>query len=377
MKLPYRYLSVPALASVFVLGAPADTLAQGAANYPSKPIRIIVPFAEGGAPGLVSRRPVRGEGAQSAGFYRVAAVTAETYPTKPIRLIVPFAPGGPNDALARIIGQKLTETWGQSLVIENRGGAGGTVGAEVAAKAPPDGYTLAMGGSSNLAMAPGLYAKLPYDSIRDFAAVANVAHVPYAVAVNPGVPAKNIKELIILAQTKKDYLSYGSSGTGSVSSLAAELFASMIGTNIVHVPYKGTAPALTEIIAGQVDMMFADLAVILPHAKTGKLRAIAVTGIKRSRIAPELLTVAESGLPGYDISPWFGIVTAAGAPRDIVLKLNGAIVQALKSPDVLKRLEQFGYEPIGGTPEQFAATIRADITKYAKIIRQAGIKAEL
>ncbi len=313
-----------------------------------------------------------------AAWAQIAATgSGQTYPTKSIRLIVPFAPGGPNDILGRIVGQKLSELWGHAVVIENRGGAGGTVGADVAAKAPADGYTLAMGGSSNLAIAPGLYARLPYDSIRDFAPVANVAHVPYAVAVNPRVPARNIRELTALAKTKKGYLSYGSSGTGSVSSLAAELFRSMIGTDIVHVPYKGTAPALTEIIAGQVDMMFADLAVILPHAKSGKLRVIAVTGIKRSPIAPELPTVAESGLPGYDISPWFGIVTAAGAPRDVVSKLNGAIASALRSPDMLQRLDQLGYEPIGGTPEQFAATIKADIAKYAKIIRQAGIKAEL
>jgi tripartite-type tricarboxylate transporter receptor subunit TctC len=310
-------------------------------------------------------------------FADAGAQGAASYPSKPIKIIVPFAPGGPNDVLARMVGQKLTEQWGHSVIIENRGGAGGTVGADVAAKAPADGYTLAMCGSSNLAIAPGLYARLPYDSIRDFAPVANVAHVPYAVAVNPRVPARNIRELIALAKIKKDHLSYGSSGTGSVSSLAAELFRSMTGAAIVHVPYKGTAPALTEIIAGQVDMMFADLAVILPHAKSGKLRAIAVTGIKRSLVAPDLPTVAVSGLPGYDVSPWFGIVTAAGAPRDIVIKLNGAIVQALKSPDMLQRLDQLGYEPIGGTPEQFAATIKADIAKYAKIIKQAGIKAEL
>lgn len=330
-----------------------------------KPLRN--PLIAGGATAILALGAFADAGAQGAAGY----------PSKPIKIIVPFAPGGPNDVLARMVGQKLTELWGHAAVIENRGGAGGTVGADVAAKAPADGYTLAMGGSSNLAIAPGLYARLPYDSIRDFAPVANVAHVPYAVAVNPRVPAKNIRELIALAKTKKDHLSYGSSGTGSVSSLAAELFRSMTGSSIVHVPYKGTAPALTEIIAGQVDMMFADLAVILPHAKSGRLRAIAVTGIKRSPVAPELPTVAASGLPGYDVSPWFGIVTAAGAPRDIVAKLNGAIVQALKSPDMLQRLDQLGYEPIGGTPEQFAATIKSDVAKYAKIIKQAGIKAGL
>ena len=305
------------------------------------------------------------------------AAAAQAYPVKQLRLIVPFAPGGPNDLLGRLVGQKLTEAWGQSVVIENRGGAGGTVGLDVAAKAAPDGYTLAMGGTSNMAVAPSLYAKLPYDSLRDFTAVTNVARVPYAVAVNPGVPAKSIRELTVLAKTRPGYLSYGSSGTGSISSLAAEIYQSMTGTNIVHVPYKGTAPALTEVMAGQVDMMFADLALIVPFAKVGKLRAVAVTDSRRAKIAPDLPTIAESGLKGYEVSPWFGVVGPAGIPREVVTKLSSGIVAALKSPDVAARLDQLGYEPVGDGAEAFAATIRADMVKYAKVIKAAGIKADL
>lgn len=302
---------------------------------------------------------------------------AGSYPTKPLRLIVPFAPGGPNDLLGRLVGQKLTEQWGHPVVVENRGGAGGTVGLDAAAKSPGDGYTLAMGGSSTMAVAPSLYKKLPYDSIKDFSPIINVAHVPYAVGVNPTVPAKNVKELIAIAGRKAGYLSYGSSGTGSISSLAAEVFKSMSRTDIVHVPYKGTAPALTDVVSGQIDMMFADLAVIQPHANAGKLRVIAVCGAKRLASAPGIPTISESGLKGFAIEPWFGVVGPAGVPRDIVSKLNATIAAGLKSSEVVQRLDLLGYEPIGGTSEQFAATIKADIAKYAKIIKTAGIKAEL
>ncbi|MGE5524549.1 MAG: Bug family tripartite tricarboxylate transporter substrate binding protein [Rhodospirillaceae bacterium] len=306
-----------------------------------------------------------------------APAHGQSYPTKTIKLIVPFAPGGPNDFLGRLVGQKVTEQIGHTVVVENRGGAGGTVGMDAAAKSAGDGYTLAMGGTSNMAVAPSLYRKLPYDPVKDFTAIINVAHVPYALAVNPTVPAKTVKELVALAARKPGNLSYGSSGTGSVSSLAAELLNAMSKVSIVHVPYKGTAPALTDVVAGQIDMMFADLAVIQPHAAAAKLRVIAVTGAKRLSSAPNLPTIAESGLPGYDVSPWFGVVAPAGVPRDIVTKLNTVIGAGLKSPDVLQRLNTLGYEPIGGTPEQFAATIKSDIAKYGKVIRAAGIKADL
>ncbi len=298
------------------------------------------------------------------------------YPSRPIRLIVPFAPAGPNDILGRLVAQKLTEQLGQTVVVENRGGAGGTIGLDFAAKLPGDGYALAMGGSSSMALAPALYPKLPYDSLKDFTPIINVAHVPYAIGLNPTVPAKNVKELVAIARRKANYLSYGSSGTGSISSLAAELFKSLSGTQIVHVPYKGTAPALTDVVSGQIDMMFADLSLIQNLARTGRLRMVAVTGSKRSPAAREVPTVMESGLKGYQIEPWFGVVAPAGVPREIVSRLNGVIAAGLKAPDVTQRLDALGYESIGGTPEQFAATIRADIPRYAKIVKTAGIKAE-
>ncbi len=302
---------------------------------------------------------------------------AQTYPAKPLRMVVPFAPGGPNDILGRMISQKLTEAWGQTVVVDNRGGAGGTVGLEAASRLPGDGYAIAMGGSSNLALAPSLYAKLAYDPVKDFTPIINVAVVPYALAVNPTVPAKNVKELIAVASRKAGYLSYGSSGVGSMSSLAAEMLKSMSKTDIVHVPYKGTAPALTDVVSGQIDMMLADLAVIKRYSDSGRLRVIGVTGLKRSSAATDVPTIAESGLPGYELSPWFGVVAPAGVPKDIVARLNGTIAASLKSQDVIQRLGALGYEPLGGTSEQFATTIKADIVKYAKIVKTAGIKSEL
>jgi tripartite-type tricarboxylate transporter receptor subunit TctC len=289
---------------------------------------------------------------------------AQQFPVKPLRLIVPFAPGGPNDILGRLVAQKLTEQWGQQVLVENRGGAGGTIGLEAAARLPKDGYGIAMGGTSNLAVAPSLYEKLTYDPIKDFTPIINVALVPYALAVNPTVPAKSVKELVPIAAKKAGFLSYGSSGTGSMSSLAAELFNALAKTSILHV-------------SGQIDMMFADLALIKPHATAGKLRAVAVTSAKRVVSSPEIPTIAESGLPGYDISPWFGVVAPEGIPRPVVTRLNTAIGASLKSPDVIQRLGTLGYEPIGGSPEQFAATIKSDIGKYAKIVKTAGIKADL
>jgi tripartite-type tricarboxylate transporter receptor subunit TctC len=308
----------------------------------------------------------------------VTQAHAQQYPSKPIRIVVPFAPVGPNDILGRLVGQKLTEQLGQPTPVENRGGAGGTVGLDVAAKAAGDGYTLAMGGSSNMTVAPSLYKSLPYDSLRDFTPVINVAHVPYALGVNPAVPAKNVGELIALAKRNKpNYLSYGSSGTGSMSSLSAELLKSMSGTDILHVPYKGTAPALTDVITGQIDMMLADLSLVRTHATAGKMRMIGVTGSRRSKAAPDVPTFTESGLKGYVVEPWFGVVGPAGIPRDIVARLNSVLNAALKAPDVVQRLDSLGYEPIGGSAEQFAATIRNDIPKYAKIVKAAGIKTDL
>jgi tripartite-type tricarboxylate transporter receptor subunit TctC len=306
-----------------------------------------------------------------------ASASAQTYPSKPLRLIVPFAPGGPNDILGRLVAQKLNERWGQPVLVENRGGAGGTVGLSAAAKLPGDGYHLAMGGSSNMAVAPSLYKKLPYDSVKDFTPIALVAHVPYALGVNPVVPAKTVKELIAIAKKKPGYLSYASSGVGSMSALAAELLKSLSNTDIVHIPYRGTVPALTEVVGGQVDMMLADLALIQRHAQTGKLRVLAVTGSKRTPAAPNVPTLSESGLKSYVIEPWFGVVAPDGVPGDTVTKLNGAIVESLKARDVLQRLNALGYEPIGGSAADFARTIKEDIAKYAAVVKKAGIGGSL
>ena len=310
-------------------------------------------------------------------FSGEAAAQAANYPAKAIRIIVPFAPGGPNDILGRIVGQKLNELWGRPVVIENRGGAGGTIGVDAGAKSAPDGYTIVMGGSSNLAVAPGLYAKLSYDPLRDLAPVINVAIVPYVLAVNPHVPARSVKELVAIARSKKGLLSYGSSGTGAMSHLAAELFKAASGADIVHVPYKGTSASVTDMIAGQIDMMFADLAAVASHAKAGKLRLLATAGTKRSAAAPELPTMAEAGVKGYAVDAWFGIVAPIATPKDIIVKLNAAIVKALSVPDVKQRFDELGYEAIADTPEQFGATIRSDIEKFSRLIKNAGIKAEL
>ena len=305
----------------------------------------------------------------------VQAQNSSTFPVKPLKIIVPFAPSGPNDIIARVVGQKLSEAWGHAVVIENRGGAGGTIGVELGAKAPADGYTLVMGGSSSLAVAPGLYPKLAYDA-RDMTAVSNVAIVPYAVAVNPHVPAKSIRELIAASKAQKGGLSFGSSGAGSMSHLAAELLRAEGGANLIHVPYKGTAPAVTDTMAGQIDMMIADYAALAPFEKIGKLRLLAVAGSRRAAIAPNLPTVAESGVKGYAVDAWFGIIAPAGVPKDTVAKLNAAIVSGLKAPEVKQRFGELGYEPIGDSPEQFAATIRADIEKFGRVIRAAGVKAD-
>ena len=312
------------------------------------------------------------------GLCVTGVVSAQSaYPSKSVRLIVPFAPAGPNDVIARVVGQKLNELWGHTFLIDNRGGAGGTIGVDAGVKSPPDGYTLIMGGSSNLAVAPSLYAKLPYDPLRDIAPVSNCAFVPYVVTINPNVPAKTMKELVAIAKTKADFLSYGSSGMGSMSSLAAELINSTMGTKIVHVPYKGTAPSVTDMIAGQIDMMVADLSAVAPHAKNGRLRMIATAGSRRTRAAPDLPTVAESGYPGYAVDAWFGIVAPAKTPPEIVAKLSNAIVNLMKAPDVRSRFDQLGYDPIGSSAAEFSATIRADIDKFAKLIKAAGIKADL
>ena len=304
-------------------------------------------------------------------------VIAGSFPERPVKLVVPFAAGGPADTLARVVGQAMTGLWRQQVVVENRGGAGGTVGLDYASRAPRDGYTLAIGASSNLTVAPALYDRLPYDPLKDFVPVGNIAAVPYALAVNPTVPAGDVKSLVALAGKKPEFLSYGSSGIGSMSSLAAELFKSLSGTRIVHVPYKGTAPALTDVVSGQIDLMFADLAVICPHRDRGRLRVLGVTSAKRISVAADIPTIVESGLPGYVVEPWFGIVTNQGVSPEVLRRLNDGLNAALRAAEVSRRLRGLGYEPIGGKSAQFLLTIRNDLEKYAGVVKRAGIKATL
>ena len=301
---------------------------------------------------------------------------AQVYPAKPIKLVIPFPPGGPLDLAGRAIGQKLQEAWGQPVVVENRPGAGGNIGADAVAKSAPDGYTLVMGALSTHAVNPHLFAKMPYDALKDFAPVTLVAITPNVLVVNPAVPANNVQELIALARASPGKLSFASGSNGSAGHLAGELFKTLAGIDIVHVPYKGGAPAMQDLLGGQVQFMFDNLANSMAQMKAGKLKAFAVTTAKRSALAPELPTMAEVGVTGFDISTWYGVMAPANTPPDIVRKLNAEIVKILGSEDMREKLKVQGAEPAPTSPEEFAAFIRAEWTKYAKIVKDSGAKVD-
>jgi tripartite-type tricarboxylate transporter receptor subunit TctC len=304
------------------------------------------------------------------------AAFGQGYPSKPIRLIVPFAAGGGNDNVARLVGKHLSGGLGQQLVIDNRPGAGGALGAELAAKAAPDGYTLFLGGVGSHAVNPNLNERLPYDPIRDFAPVALLASAPLVLVVHPSVPADSFKGFVALARARPGQLNYASNGNGSSSHLAAVMFDSMAGVDMVHVPYKGLSPALTDLLSGRVQLMFSSVVAILPHIRAEKLRGLAVTGAKRLPSLPDLPTIAESGLPGYEASSWYGVLAPAGTPREIVARLNAELVKALAQPEVRTSLLAEGAEPIGGTPEQFGAHISSEKERLGKLIREAKIRLE-
>jgi len=303
-------------------------------------------------------------------------VVAQSYPSKPIRFIVPFPPGGGNDVMARTVGQKLTEAFGQQLVIDNRAGAGGTIGAETAAHAVPDGYTLFLGGVASHGINPNLKAKLPYDPVRDFAPISLIASSPLVLVVHPSVPVKSIKELVQFAKARPGTLNFASNGTGGSSHLAAEMFKMMTGADMVHVPYKGLSPALTDLLSGQVQLMFSSTVAIMPQVRAGRLRPLAMTGAKRSPAMPEIPTVAESGVPGYETASWYGVLAPAGTPRSIIDKLSREIVKITHMPDVRERMTSEGAEPAGNTPEEFAAHIKRELARWAKVIKQARIRPE-
>jgi tripartite-type tricarboxylate transporter receptor subunit TctC len=306
----------------------------------------------------------------------VGDAAAQQYPSKPIRLIVPFTPGGTTDILSRMVGQKLSESMGVQVVIDNRPGAAGNIGAELAAKAAPDGYTLLMGPSGTLAVNPSLYAKLPFDPIRDFAPITLLAMVPSILVVHPSLPVKSVKELIAYAKSRPGQLNYGSSGAGGQPFLAVEYLKLMAGLNIVEIRYKGGAPLTTDLIAGEIALTITGIPTLLPHVKSGKLRALAVSSAKRSAAVPELPTISEAGLPGYDATAWYGLLAPAGTAPEIIAKLNTAAVTGIKQPDFAERLAAEGAETVGGTPEQFGEFIKAEILRWTKVIRAAGVKAQ-
>jgi len=301
---------------------------------------------------------------------------AQDYPARPLRLIVPFPPGGGNDILARAVGQRLAQVVGQQIVVDNRGGAGGELGATLAAGAAADGYTLFLGSLGNLAHNPALKPKLPYDPVKDFAPISLLATSAFILAVHPALPAKSVKELVALAQARPGKLNYASAGPGSSLHMTAELFKHATKTDIVHVAYKGTGPAITELIAGQTQLIFSTMPPALPHVKAGRLRALGVTSAKRAAVAAEVPTIAESGVTGFDVSNWQGILAPAKTPAAIVQKLNRDVLAALKLPGMNEALAAQGLESAGGAPAAFGALIRSEIDKYRKVVSAAGIRVD-
>ncbi|MBI4191444.1 MAG: tripartite tricarboxylate transporter substrate binding protein [Betaproteobacteria bacterium] len=303
------------------------------------------------------------------------AALAQSYPNKPIRIIVPAPAGGGSDLVTRIIGLKLAAAFGQPVIIDNRGGAGGNIAAELAAKASPDGYTLLVVAASH-AINPSLYRKLSYDPAKDFAPVTQMTSQAYILLAHPSVPAKTVNELIALAKSKKGGIVYASNGSGEAGHLGMELLKTLAGFDAVHVPYKGSGPTIIGLIAGQVDASFLSPPSALPQVRSGKVKALAVTSLKRSVLLPDIPTIAESGFPGYEVSGWFGMLAPAGTPREVVAKLYQEVSRSLKLPDAGDRLVAAGQDPVGSTPEEFAAYIQAETVKWAKVIKQSGAKVD-
>jgi tripartite-type tricarboxylate transporter receptor subunit TctC len=302
-----------------------------------------------------------------------SAVHAQDYPSRPVRVIVPFAPGGPNDLIVRLVAPKLGESLGQPFLVENRPGAGGNIGTDYVAKSAPDGYTLLSVGPGSLIINP-LMGKVPYDTERDFAPVALMARAPNALVAHPSLAARSVKELIALARARPGAINYGSGGNGSTPHLAAALFAAMAGIELTHIPYKGTAPATADLIGGQIQIAFLGIPAVLPHARSGKLRVLAVTGLQRSAELPEVPTVDESGVPGYEVNPWYGLLAPAGTPRAIVARLGAETTRVVRAAEMIVKLAAQGAEATGSTPEEYAAVIRADTATWTRVVGQAGLR---
>jgi len=311
--------------------------------------------------------------ALSAAFNAQSAAAQEAYPSKPIRLIVPSAPGGGTDFTARTLGQRLSEAVGQTVIVDNRAGAAGNIGVEIAAKASPDGYTLVMPITS-FPINPHLYSNLPFDTVRDLTPVVLAASAPLFLVINPAVPAKSVSELIAIAKAKPGQLNYANSGNGTTAHLAGEMFKRMAGVSLVSVPYKGGGPAVIDLIAGQVQVYFSTIPAALAQVQAGRLRGIAVTSTKRVNLIPDVPTVAESGLPGFEVVGWFGIFAPAATPKPIIARLNKEIAAILKTPEIQKRFAGEGLIPGGGTPEELGAFLRAELAKWGALIKEAGIR---
>jgi len=373
VSLPDLDFSLPAVISIHLLNCRRRQKADGVlvlndsvTDAMPRPVRQQSAF--GG-------RPFQLAAVLSLALASISSAAAQSYPTKPVRMVVAYPAGGPNDIVGRTVGQRMAELIGSSIVIENRSGAGGNIGSEFVAKAPPDGYTLLMAAGA-ISIAPSIYPKLSYDVVRDFAPVSMAAVSTFVLLLHPAVPAKSVDQFIALAKSKPGRLNCASSGLGAPPHLSAELFKSMTGVKMVHVPYKGATPALTDLLGGQVDLYFGGISGAVPYIKSNRLRALAVTSKKRSIALPDVPTLDEKGLRGFDISTWFGVMAPAGTPRDIVTKLNAAIVKAVAMPEVRDTLLAVGFEPESSTPEQFQAHIKDEVRKFAVIVKTSGAKFE-
>ena len=301
---------------------------------------------------------------------------AQTYPSKPSRIVVGFTAGGPSDIVARIVAQQLTERMGQSFVVENRVGATGTIGAELVAKAPPDGYSLYLASQTTHAVAPYMYAKVGYDPIKDFATVVRVVHNPLLVVVNPSMPVKSMNDLIALARARPGQINFATGGIGSSPHMSMELLKSTLKLDMVPIHYKGDGAAIIDVIGGQVPMLTSSISALMPYVRSGKLRGVAVTSLKRSTVAPEFPTIAESGLQNFEVITWFGLLAPAATPKDVVSRLNAEVVQSVSLPAVKEQLTKMGFEIVANTPEQYAVFLREENVKWAKVVRDLGLRAE-
>jgi len=312
----------------------------------------------------------------AAAFGPGVAGAQPAYPVKPVRLICPSVPGGTTDLVARLVAQKLSEDWKQQVIVDNRGGAGGIIGTEAAARSAPDGYTMVLGTMSNLAVNPAFSRHVPYDPVKDFAPISNVVSAPQLLVVHPSLPVKSVQDVIALAKAKRGQLSYSSSGVGSTPHIAFELFKLSAGIDVLGIQYKASGPAIVDLVGGQVQMMMTGVLALMPHIKSGKLKALAITSPKRSTVMPELPTMAESGVPGFDVQVWFGVLMPAGSPRPAIMAVNERINRMLGQPDMRQRLVEQGADPAGGTPEEFATLIKSDLARWIKVVKATGVASD-